>query len=201
MFVALAGLELELGTVTTTAPTPQVPLDAHFLALAPAFVQVLQDLVQELTADASFCPVVRGAAVTLGRPVDRHGVAILHAFAAGGGVFRVLCGLLYRRGRGLADRLCIPAGGGLRTQVLRECHDGPLGGQFGWAITGSLVCRLAFWVGQDRDVVEHVRMCQTCQRLKAERPSRAAPPPASPLPAGLYDWGGMDRRARQAGPT
>jgi hypothetical protein len=66
----------------------------------------------------------------------------------------VRCGLLYRRGQGAVDRLCIPAGGGLRTQVLRECHDGPLGGHFGRAKTGSLVRRLAFWVGQDVDVAE-----------------------------------------------
>ncbi len=77
----------------------------------------------------------------------------------------MLCGLLYRLGQGSADRLCIPAGGGLRTQVLRECHDGPLGGHFGRAKTGLLVRRLAFWVGQDRDVIEYVRTFQTCQRM------------------------------------
>ena len=52
--------------------------------------------------------------------------------------------------------------------MLRECHDGPLGGHFGRAKTGSLVRRLAFWVGQDVDVAEYVRSCQTCQRVKAE---------------------------------
>ncbi len=62
------------------------------------------------------------------------------------------------------DRLCIPAGGGLRAHVLRDCHDGLLGGHFGRAKTGSLVRHLAFWVGQDVDV----RRCQTCQRTKAE---------------------------------
>ena len=61
-----------------------------------------------------------------------------------------------------------PAGAGLRAQVLRECHDGPLGGHFGRSKTGSLVRRLAFWVGQDVDVAEYVRSCQTCQRTKAE---------------------------------
>ena len=164
MFVALAGSELDLGTGTTTAPTPPVPSDDHFLA--PAFVR---DLVRELAADAFFGPIVRGAAATLGKPVDRHGAAIPDASRAPpGGTFLVRCGLLYRRGQGAADRLCIPAGGGLRAQVLRECHDGPLGGHFGRAKTGSLVRRLAFWVGQDVDVAEYVRTCQTCQRMKAE---------------------------------
>ncbi len=78
------------------------------------------------------------------------------------------CGLLYRRGQGTADRLCISAGGDLRAPVLRECHDGPLGGHFGRAKTGSLVRRLAFWVGQDLDIAEYVRSCQTCHRMKAE---------------------------------
>ena len=52
--------------------------------------------------------------------------------------------------------------------MLRECHDGPLGGHLGRTKTVSLVRRLAFWVGQDVDVAEYVRTCQTCQRTKAE---------------------------------
>jgi hypothetical protein len=60
-----------------------------------------------------------------------------------------------------------PAGSGLRTQVLRECHDGPLGGHFDRAKTGSLVRRLAFWVSQDGDVAEYVPSCQTCQRTNS----------------------------------
>ena len=164
MFVALAGSELTLGTGTTAAPTPPTPSDDHFLA--PVFVQTL---VRELAVDAFFGPIVRGAAATLGHAVDRRGTAILAASRAPpGGTFLVRCGLLYRRGQGTVDRLCIPAGGGLRAQVLRECHDGPLGGHFGRAKTVSLVRRLAFWVGQDVDIAEYVRTCPTCQRVKAE---------------------------------
>ena len=164
MFVALAEAELDLGTGTTPTPTPPVPSDDHFLA--PAFVR---SLVREIAADAFFGPIVRGAAATLGQLVDRHGAALLGASrTVPGGSFLVRCGLLYRRGQGEADRLCIPAGGGLRAQVLRECHDGPLGGHFGRAKTGSLVRRLAFWIGQGRDVAEYVRTCETCQRTKAE---------------------------------
>jgi hypothetical protein len=66
------------------------------------------------------------------------------------------------------DQLCIPAGGGLCVQVLWECHDGPLGGHFGRAKTGSLVRRLAFWVEEDVDVAEYVCTCQTCKQTKAE---------------------------------
>jgi hypothetical protein len=164
MFVALAGTELSLGTGTTTAPSPPVPSDDLFLS--PTFVQTL---VAGLAVDEVFGPIMRGAAAALGRLVDRLGTPIVGpASAPKGGTFLVRCGLLYRRGQGEADRLCIPAGAGLRAQVLRECHDGPLGGHFGRAKTGSLVRRLAFWVGQDIDVAEYVRSCQTCQRTKAE---------------------------------
>jgi hypothetical protein len=164
IIVALAGSELALGTGTTPAPPPPVPSDDHFLA--PAFVQTL---VQELAVEAFFGPIMRGAGATLGRPVDRHGAAVLKASRAPpGGTFLVRYGLLYRRGQGEADRLCIPVGGGVRAQVLRECHDGPLGGHFDWAKTGSLVRRLAFGVGQDREIAEYLRTCQTCQRTKAE---------------------------------
>jgi hypothetical protein len=126
MLVALAGAELALGTGTTTAPSPPVPSNDFFLS--PTFVKAL---AAELTADAVFGPIMRGAAAALGQLVDRVGTPIVEpARASKGGAFLVRCGLLYRHGQGEADS------GGLRAQVLRECHDGPLGGHFGRAKTG-----------------------------------------------------------------
>lgn len=122
---------------------------------------------------------MRSAAAALGKLVDRLGTPVTGQTPKGG-TFLVRCALLYRRGQGEADRLCIPAKGGLRAQVLRECHDGPLGGHFGRTKTGSLVRRLAFWVCQDVDVAEYVRSCQTCQRSKAEH--RGARGLLHPLP-------------------
>ena len=53
--------------------------------------------------------------MALGKLVDRHGSPVgIPARAPKGGTLLVRCGLLYRRGQGEADRLCIPAGGGLR---------------------------------------------------------------------------------------
>ena len=63
------------------------------------------------------------------------------------------------------DRLRIPAGGGLRAQLLRECHDGPLGGHFGRAKTGSLERRLAFWGGT---APQRRRVGATRRRTKSE---------------------------------
>ena len=164
MFIAMAGVQLALSTGTTRAPTPVDHPDAHFLA--PAFVQTL---ARQTLVDPIFAPVMQGAADSLGKLVDRKGIPLQDPSRhPKGGSFLVRCGLLYRRGQGEADRLCIPAGGGLREQVLQECHDGPLGGHFGRTKTSSLVRRLAFWVGQDVDVAEYVRSCQTCQRTKAD---------------------------------
>ena len=147
-----------------TAQAPVNRPDGHFLA--PEFVEMW---ARQILVDPFFAPVMQGAADSLGKLVDRTG-APLHdpSKPPKGGAFLVRCGLLYRRGQGEADRLCIPVGGGLREQVLRECHDGPLSGHFGRSKTSSLVRRLAFWVGQDVDVAEYVRSCQTCQRTKAD---------------------------------
>jgi hypothetical protein len=174
MFVALAGAELSLGTGTTPAPSPPVPSDDLFLS--PTFVQTL---ATELAVDEVFGPIVRGAAAALGQLVDQLGRPIVGPTRSPkGGTFLVLCCLLYSHGQGETDRLCIPAGAGLRAQVLRECHDGPLGGHFGRTKTGSLVRRLAFWVGQD--VAEYVRRvtspstCARVRRASAPRRSTAA---------------------------
>ena len=62
-----------------------------------------------------FGPILLGAAASPGALVDRTGsVVIDKTRSPKGGAFLVRCGLLYRRGQGEADRLCIPAGGALR---------------------------------------------------------------------------------------
>ena len=72
MFVALPGAELSLGTGTTMAPLPPVPLDDLFLS--PTFVQTLG---AELVVDVFFGPIMRGAAAAPGRLVDRRGTPIV----------------------------------------------------------------------------------------------------------------------------
>ena len=98
-------------------------------------------------------------------------------------MFLVYCGLLYSRGQGAADSLCIPSGDGLRAQVRRDK-------------TGSLVRRLAFWV--DVLVAEYVRSCQTCQRTKA---AHGGPRGLHPLPlpsrrSGMIGSPGCRRRSQ-----
>ena len=139
------------------------------LFLSPTFVQTL---ATELAVDPVFGPILRGAGAALSRLVDRHGAPVNDpARTPKAGPWRDVSGafgLIFRRGQGAADRLCIPAGGGLCAQVLRDCHHGPLGGHFWRTKMGSLLRRLAFWLGQDVDVAENLRSCHTRHRTKAE---------------------------------
>ncbi len=84
-----------------------------------------------------------------------------------GSTFLARCCVLYCRRQGDADRLCIPAGGELRAQVLHKSLDGSLGGNFGRAEMASLR-RLALWMGQDGSFAEYVGSSQRCQHNKAE---------------------------------
>jgi hypothetical protein len=64
------------------------------------------------------------AAATIGDLVDCKGVPVTppHDNSAGG-TFLTLCGLLYRRGQGEADHLCIRDRNNPRQHILQECHD------------------------------------------------------------------------------
>jgi hypothetical protein len=127
--------------------------------------------------------------------VDRLGTTIVEPARAPRGGFLVCCNLLYSRGHGEVDCLCIPAGGGLRAQVLYECYD-PLGEHFGRAKVGSLVCfhqlifraRQGGVAGQEVDVAEYVRFCRTYQRTAAEH----CGPRTLPLPSRLGGMIGVD---------
>ncbi len=82
--------------------------------------------------DAFFGPIMRWAAAAIGQLVHLHGDAILGiSQTPAGRTFIVLFCLLYSRGQGAYGLLCTPAWGRLRTQALRECHAGQLGGHFG----------------------------------------------------------------------
>jgi hypothetical protein len=122
-----------------------------------------------ISADPFFAPIFKEAAATIGGVVDCKGQPVsLAAARPAGGTFIISCGLLSRRGQWEVDRLCVPDGGGLRSRILHECHDTPLGGHFGRHKTASLVRRLAYWPGQTRDVEAYVRTCGVCQHTKAE---------------------------------
>ena len=131
---------------------------------ADALQSCVQALSNELTNGALFAPVTHASQQELRTSLISRTRPRVERFWC----IAPSCSNLYRRGQGVAGLLCILAGGARLAQVLRQCQDGSHGGHLGRVKTGSLVRRLAFWVGQDCDDAEYVRSCQTCRRTNAK---------------------------------
>ena len=158
--------ELELFTASAAAPAT-VFVHAGSDPTTPRFLHAdfAEALRQSLPADPELGPLA-AAAQASPDPVDAAGTPCSQANPPRH-VFIWRDGLLYRRGpRG--DRLCIPAAGGLRLQVLQELHATPLGGHFGRDKTLALARRSVWWPGLPAEVDEYIRTCPTCQRVKAD---------------------------------
>jgi hypothetical protein len=74
----------------------------------------------------------------------------------------VRCGLLYRRGQGATDRLCIPAGGVCGRRFSASATTGHPGG------TSDGPRRGRWFAASPSGWGEYMLTCQTCQRTKAE---------------------------------
>ena len=72
-------------------------------------------------------------------------------------------------------KIVVPHAGDLRTQLITELHDCPYSGQCGITKTVKLTRKSYWWPSLHEDVLEHVRLCATCQKNK----------PRTQLPAGL----------------
>jgi transposase InsO family protein len=60
-------------------------------------------------------------------------------------------------------------GGAPRIEVLRQCHDDPLSGHFGFERTLELVKRAYYWPRMRHYVKDYTRSCQACERAKPRR--------------------------------
>ena len=97
-----------LTTGVFTAPAGPTQSERHFLT--PNFVAAWS---RETLVDPFFGAIFKGAAATVGGAVDCRGRLVTGATSRpAGGTFIIRCGMLYRRGQGEADRLCVPDGGG-----------------------------------------------------------------------------------------
>ncbi len=88
--------------------------------LTPDFVAAWS---RETPVDPFSGPIFQGATATVCGPVDCHCRPVMDATSRpAAGTCIIPCGMLYRRRQGKLDRLCVPDGGLLRTQLLQECH-------------------------------------------------------------------------------
>ena len=74
--------------------------------------------------------------------------------------------------------LCVPKDVSLRNYILFEAHDSFSSGHPGYVKTLNAVRKSYFWTGMKRDILNYVKRCLSCQRIKAERvkmPGRLEP--------------------------
>lgn len=96
--------------------------------------------------------------------------------------------LLYARG----SRLYVPAGGGLRRELLRETHDPQWAGHPGVERMVALLSRTYFWPRMEDDIEMYVRTCRTCQIDKTERKKQAGLLQPLPIPERQWESVSMD---------
>lgn len=83
-------------------------------------------------------------------------------------------------------RLCIPKDYGIRTLLLKECHDASLAGHPGVAKTYDLISRHYFWPNMYVDSHDYVTSCTTCLRTK--KPHTKPAGLLHPLPPATYPF-------------
>ena len=92
----------------------------------------------------------------------------------------------------LDGRIYLPAGCGMRAQIIRSHHDDPLAGHFGAKRTQELISRKYFWPGLPTDVRTYVASCTTCARVKAARHKPYGELQPLPVPKGPWEDLTMD---------
>lgn len=75
-------------------------------------------------------------------------------------------GIMYNRATGI-ERIYVPDDAELRTTILREAHDAPMSGHFGYKKTLGNVSRVYWWPGMKAHISSYVSTCDACQRHKA----------------------------------
>lgn len=95
---------------------------------------------------------------------------------------QVVGGFLYYK----HNRLVLPNDSVLRTRIMQECHDTPLGGHLGKDKTIEQVKRRVYWSGMDADIIKYVTSCDACQRNKPSQQAKMGQLMSLPIPR--YPW-------------
>ncbi|KAI7948528.1 hypothetical protein MJO29_010193 [Puccinia striiformis f. sp. tritici] len=87
-------------------------------------------------------------------------------------------------------RVFVPSG--VRDQIIKTYHEGPMIGHPGIARTLSLLLRTFDWPSIRKDVISFVSSCNSCQRVKSARQSPVGTLQSFPIPSRPWDVIGMD---------
>nr|CAI72305.1 putative polyprotein [Phytophthora infestans] len=100
--------------------------------------------------------------------------------------YRIEDGLLtYSLDRFDASRVVVPNDPDLRSRIIHESHDIPLGAHLGREKKFAAVSRDFYWPHMYKWVRKWVRTCEICQRVK---PSASSQAPLRPLPVATEAW-------------
>jgi ribonuclease HI len=90
------------------------------------------------------------------------------------------------------NRICVPEIKELRETILKEAHDSAYSIHPGSTKMYQDLKQMYWWYGMKKDVVAHVALCDTCQRVKAEyqRPAGLLQP--LKVPEWKWEENGMD---------
>jgi hypothetical protein len=86
----------------------------------------------------------------------------------------------------------VPAGDGIKLQILRGSHDSKTAGHLGQEKTMELITREYYWPGMRKFVNEYIRTCETCARNKTSRRQRHGQLHPLPIPEGPWQSVSMD---------
>ena len=109
---------------------------------------------------------------------------ILAAFQEGGNPpkgFSLVDGLLFFKGR-----IYLGSNSPLKSSILHHVHNGPLGGHSGYVKTLHRVKQDFYWPGMKKDLMQYIKECDVCQRVKHENCRLAGL--LQPLPIPSKPW-------------
>lgn len=66
------------------------------------------------------------------------------------------------------DKVFLSSNSPLKPFVLQHAHNSPVGGHSGYLKTVHRVQQDFSWVGMRKDIKEHIRTCEICQRIKVD---------------------------------
>jgi hypothetical protein len=90
------------------------------------------------------------------------------------------------------DRLCVPNVQSIRELILREAHESAYSIHLGSEKMYQDLKKKFWWYVMKREIVEHVAICDSCQRIKAEHQKPAGLLQPLRIPQWRWDEIGMD---------
>ncbi|MCW3101545.1 MAG: uncharacterized protein JWL77_7163 [Chthonomonadaceae bacterium] len=101
--------------------------------------------------------------------------------------YRIRDGLIF-----CGQQLYVPSSDEIKSKLIREAHDNPIGGHVGVIKTMDTLSRSYYWPKMTEDVKEYIRSCPTCIGIKSRNQSPAGLLHSIPHPPRRWQQVSMD---------